>query len=62
MVSPVLDPASEAADPHGHESHHGPTSIWTRYVFSQDHKVIGIQYILTAAFMAVVAVFRLAVP
>lgn len=42
--------------PELHAAAHGPSSFWTRYVFSQDHKVIGVQYILTAAFMAVVAV------
>lgn len=28
--------------------HHEPRSFWTRYVWSQDHKVIAIQYTLTA--------------
>lgn len=27
---------------------HGPQSFWTRYVWSQDHKVIAVQYSLTA--------------
>lgn len=31
---------------------HEPTSFWSRYVFSQDHKVIGIQYIVTGFAMA----------
>lgn len=31
-----------------------PESFWTRYVFSQDHKVIGLQYLLTSLFMALV--------
>ena len=34
---------------------HGPTSFLRRYIFSTDHKVIGIQYLLTAAFMGIVA-------
>ena len=34
---------------------HEPTSLLRRYVFSTDHKVIGIQYFLTAAFMAIVS-------
>src|SRR3990170_1566007 len=33
---------------------HGPTSFLRRYIFSTDHKVIGIQYLLTAAFMGIV--------
>src|SRR3989337_1774218 len=32
----------------GHE-----LSFWRKYIFSQDHKVIGIQYALTSMFMAV---------
>ncbi len=32
-----------------HEAHR--ESFWTRYVFSQDHKVIGIQYLLTSFVM-----------
>ena len=30
------------------ESHHAPQSFWTRYVWSQDHKVIAVQYGCTA--------------
>ncbi len=34
---------------HGHaEAHHEELGFWRKYVFSQDHKVIGIQYGLTA--------------
>ena len=32
---------------------HAPGSFWTRYIFSQDHKIIGIQYLLTAMVVAV---------
>jgi hypothetical protein len=28
--------------------HHEPKSFWTKYIFSQDHKIIGIQYLVTA--------------
>jgi cytochrome c oxidase subunit 1 len=31
-----------------HEEHHHHESFWTKYVFSQDHKVIGIQYAMTS--------------
>lgn len=31
-----------------HDSHDAPHGFWTRYVFSRDHKVIAIQYTLTA--------------
>lgn len=34
---------------HGHgEAHHHELSFWQKYIFSQDHKVIGIQYGFTA--------------
>ncbi|MGF1699516.1 cytochrome c oxidase subunit I [Photobacterium makurazakiensis] len=32
-----------------------PQSIWTKYIWSQDHKVIAIQYSLTAIFMGLIA-------
>ncbi|WP_137896508.1 cytochrome c oxidase subunit I [Ramlibacter sp. 2FC] len=42
-------------DPADHASHE-PQSFWTRYVWSQDHKVIAIQYALTAIAVGVVGV------
>jgi len=41
------------AEAHVHEVHR--ESFWTRYVFSQDHKVIGIQYLLTSFVMMFIA-------
>ena len=32
----------------GHDAHHGPTSFLTKYIFSTDHKVIGIQFTFTS--------------
>ncbi|WP_258096340.1 cbb3-type cytochrome c oxidase subunit I, partial [Klebsiella pneumoniae] len=37
-------------------AHHGPQSFWTRYVWSQDHKVIAVQYTLVAIFVGLVGV------
>ncbi len=37
------------------EQQHGPQSFWTKYIWSQDHKVIAIQYGLTAIFVGLVA-------
>jgi cytochrome c oxidase subunit 1 len=34
-----------------HDEHHEPQGIWQKYIFSQDHKVIAIQYTLTAIFV-----------
>jgi len=42
----VLETHAEEADDHGHEHHE--EGFLRKYVFSQDHKVIGIQYGLTA--------------
>jgi cytochrome c oxidase subunit 1 len=35
-------------------SEHGPHSFWTRYVWSQDHKVIAVQYTATAIVVGLV--------
>jgi cytochrome c oxidase subunit 1 len=41
---------------HAAEAHaHAPQAFIWRYVFSKDHKVIGVQYYVTAMFMALVA-------
>jgi len=45
--------AAEAAHDHGH---HHKESFITKYIFSQDHKMIGKQFLVTAIVMAVVAV------
>src|SRR5437762_1175867 len=45
MSQPV---AVAAPKPHdAHEAHHEPLGFWRKYVFSTDHKVIGIQYAVT---------------
>jgi cytochrome c oxidase subunit 1 len=47
---------AHAAEAHAAEAHaHAPQAFIWRYVFSKDHKVIGIQYYLTAMVMALVA-------
>ncbi|MFO0980885.1 MAG: cbb3-type cytochrome c oxidase subunit I [Planctomycetota bacterium] len=37
-----------------HGSPHAPQGFWRKYVFSTDHKVIGIQYIVTGLLMGIV--------
>ncbi|ALS97627.1 cytochrome c oxidase subunit I [Lacimicrobium alkaliphilum] len=37
------------------QDHHAPQSFWTKYIWSQDHKVIAIQYSLTAIFVGLIA-------
>lgn len=45
-----------SATAHTDHGHHHKESFITKYIFSQDHKMIGKQYLITAIFMAVVAV------
>ncbi|MFQ5350155.1 MAG: hypothetical protein ACE5EG_06920, partial [Thermoanaerobaculia bacterium] len=45
MSVPERQPAA-TAEPHGHHQE----SFWSKYIFSQDHKVIGLQYGITALF------------
>ena len=37
-----------------HEEHHHEESFWTKYIFSQDHKMIAKQFLLTGMFMGLV--------
>src|SRR5688500_14367931 len=47
---------AEAHAGHGHDAHdHAPQAFIWKYVFSKDHKVIGVQYYVTAMLMAVIA-------
>jgi len=53
-----------AADAHGAHDHEHHDSFWTKYVFSQDHKMISKQFLVTAIVMGFVAmimsmIFRL---
>ncbi|MBI1742553.1 cbb3-type cytochrome c oxidase subunit I [Candidatus Acetothermia bacterium] len=48
--------AAGLPETHGHEEthQHEPTGFWTKYIFSQDHKVIAMQYTITALLVGVV--------
>ncbi len=47
---------AQASEAHAGEAHaHAPQAFIWRYVFSKDHKVIGIQYYVTAMLMALIA-------
>ena len=51
MSSATITADEANHDDHGHDGHdHHEISFWKKYVFSTDHKVIGIQYGLTALF------------
>ena len=44
------------AEAHAAEAHaHAPQAFIWKYVFSKDHKVIGVQYYVTAMLMALIA-------
>jgi cytochrome c oxidase subunit 1 len=49
--------ASHDAHAHGHhdEHHHHDENFISKYIFSQDHKMIGKQFLMTAVFMGLVA-------
>jgi cytochrome c oxidase subunit 1 len=47
-VSTVDKGAHGHADRHGHDHGHEELGFWRKYIFSVDHKVIGIQYAITA--------------
>lgn len=48
--------AAVAHDAHGHDDHgHHEESFVSKYIFSQDHKMISKQFLMTAVFMGVVA-------
>ena len=45
-------------DAHGHHDHgHHEESFVSKYIFSQDHKMIGKQFLLTAVFMGMLQCF-----
>src|SRR5687768_15662928 len=51
-------------DDHGHDHEHHEGNFWTNYVFSQDHKVIAKQFLITGIFWALLGgilsvIFRL---
>lgn len=53
---------SHEHDSHEHEHHEG--NFWTNYIFSQDHKVIAKQFLITGMFWALIGgilsvIFRL---
>ena len=49
-----MSEAAAVAPAHAHGVHAAPTSFWRKYVFSVDHKVIGIQYMSYSLVMLVV--------
>lgn len=56
MSQTVTAPIHHDSPAHA-SAHHGPRSFWSKYIFSTDHKIIGLQYTLTGFFMAAVGVW-----
>ena len=54
---PGAEHAHAHAHAHGHDEHHEELGFWRKYVFSVDHKVIGIQYTITALLFLLVSTF-----
>jgi cytochrome c oxidase subunit 1 len=51
-------------DDHGHDHEHHEGNFWTKYIFSEDHKVIAKQFLITGIFWALIGgtlsvIFRL---
>jgi cytochrome c oxidase subunit 1 len=42
---------------HGGDAHHAPMSFWRKYIFSTDHKIIGIQFLFVSLFFLLVGGF-----
>src|SRR3989441_8190823 len=36
------------------DAHHAPMSFWRKYIFSTDHKIIGIQFLFVSLFFLLV--------
>ena len=45
----------DAANHDAHDHHHHHETFWTKYIFSQDHKMIAKQFLITGIIMAVFA-------
>ena len=56
-MSAAAHVAHGSHDSHGHHADHGhhEENFFSKYIFSQDHKMIGKQFLLTAVFMGIVA-------
>ena len=42
---------------HGHEEHHHEETFLTKYIFSQDHKMISKQFLITGMIWAIIGGF-----
>ncbi|MBK6443986.1 MAG: cbb3-type cytochrome c oxidase subunit I [Bacteroidetes bacterium] len=49
--------AEDSQARHDHHDHEHHDTFWTKYVFSQDHKMISKQFLVTAIIMALLAMF-----
>ena len=47
---------SEHAHDHDDHGHHHKETFVTKYIFSQDHKMISKQYLITGLFMGIIGI------
>ena len=47
---------SEHANDHDDHGHHHKETFVTKYIFSQDHKMISKQYLITGLFMGIIGI------
>lgn len=60
----VVPEEAHVTHEHGHDDHHHQETFWTKYVFSQDHKMIARQFLITGMIWAFIGgllsvIFRL---
>jgi cytochrome c oxidase subunit 1 len=48
QTTPAHDGDGAHHEAHAHAHEHPPLSFWRKYIFSTDHKVIGIQFLFTS--------------
>ncbi len=50
----TLNPSVGTDDGHAHDAHHHDIGFVKKYIFSTDHKIIGIQFLFTTLLMLMV--------
>ena len=57
MSDPTIGHTGDLGVHEHHEHHEHHQTFWTKYIFSQDHKMISKQFLVTAILMALLAMF-----
>jgi len=58
MSATAIGAKDHGHDSHGHDDHghHHKETFMTKYIFSQDHKMIAKQYLITGTIMGVIGI------